>query len=380
MPRRSTALLLAAVLVLGVAACSAAPARRFDPAFYVAPSPMPAGRPGDVLRMEQVTKLDGGGQALRVLYRSTSLAGKPIAVSGIIAEPGGRPPAGGWPVISLAHGTVGLADACTPSHLPVRDAAEFTKRGYVVAASDYEGLGTAGRHPYLVGESEARGTIDIVRAARALGATVGAGRRYVVIGYSQGGQAALFANQIASTWAPELQLVGTVAGAPVVELAQLLEHVGSDPVYDWLKASMVAGFATVDPSADPAAVLGASAAHDLRVIDHQCVKEVAAAIDGKAPIGDLRTVAPFAQLLATNTPGQVRGASPVYLLGGSRDPLITPALLDAGMARLCASGDVVQRKRYKGVNHDTIITASLLDAVVWAHQRFAGAPPRDDCR
>jgi hypothetical protein len=108
------------------------------------------------------------------------------------------------------------------------------------------------------------------------------------------------------------------------------------------------------------------------------VTEAARAIDGKAPIADLRTVAPFAQLLATNTPGQVRGTSPVYLLGGTKDPLITPSLLDAGMARLCAIGDVVQRRSYDA-DHDTIITASLLDAVTWAKQRLDGAAPANDC-
>jgi hypothetical protein len=377
MRRGPIACLLAAALVLAVTACSPKHARGFDPDFYVAPTPMPKGEPGDVLRVQQVSGLDGGGRLLRVLYRSTSLAGKPIAVSGVIAVPGGTPPPGGWPVISLAHGTVGLADDCTPSHAPGRDAANFTKRGFLVAATDYEGLGTAGRHPYLVGESEARSTIDIVRAARNLGPTANAGTRYVVIGYSQGGHAALFTNQIAASWAPELTLVGTVAGAPVVELDQLVGAIG-DPSYDWLKVSMAAGFAAVDPSANPSAVLGPSAAHDLEVVDSQCVTEAARAIDGKAPIADLRTVAPFAQLLATNTPGQVRGTSPVYLLGGTKDPLITPSLLDAGMARLCAIGDVVQRRSYDA-DHDTIITASLLDAVTWAKQRLDGAAPANDC-
>jgi hypothetical protein len=159
---------------------------------------------------------------------------------------------------------------------------------------------------------------------------------------------------------------------------QLLGNLG-DPSWDWLKASIVAGFSTVDPSANPSAVLGPSAAHDLDVVDSECVKEVARSIDGKAPIADLRTVAPFAQLLATNTPGQVRGTSPVYLLGGTRDPLITPSLLDAGMARLCTTGDVVQRQSYDA-DHDTVIAASLVDAVTWARQRFDGAAPTNDCR
>ena len=68
---------------------------------------------------------------------------------------------------------------------------------YVVAATDYPGLGTPGPHPYLVGESEGRAVIDSVRAARDL-EKVGASTRYAVWGHSQGGQAALFAGEIAT--------------------------------------------------------------------------------------------------------------------------------------------------------------------------------------
>ena len=42
--------------------------------------------------------------------------------------------------------------------------------GYVVVATDYEGLGTPGVHAYLVGLSEARAVLDSVRAARNLAA------------------------------------------------------------------------------------------------------------------------------------------------------------------------------------------------------------------
>ena len=40
--------------------------------------------------------------------------------------------------------------------------------GYVLAATDYQGLGTPGPHPYLVGAAEAMNALDSVRAARNL--------------------------------------------------------------------------------------------------------------------------------------------------------------------------------------------------------------------
>ena len=88
----------------------------------------------------------------------------------------------------------------------------FLQDGYVVA-TDYPGLGTQGPAPYLVGSSEARAVLDSVRAARQLpGAN--AGSHFIVWGHSQGGQAALFAGQLARSYAPELKLQGVAVAAP----------------------------------------------------------------------------------------------------------------------------------------------------------------------
>ena len=40
------------------------------------------------------------------------------------------------------------------------------------------------------------------------------GEQLAIFGYSQGGHGALWAGQLAPEWVPELDLVGTVAGAP----------------------------------------------------------------------------------------------------------------------------------------------------------------------
>ena len=129
-----------------------------------------------------------------------------------------KPPKGGWPVISYAHGTTGVSDECAPSRdsatnlahpyisyiYPVLDA--WVKKGYAVMRTDYQGLGTPGVHPFLIGAAEGRGVIDIVRAARQLNAKVG--KRWISAGHSQGGHAALFAGAAGAPWAPELKLRG----------------------------------------------------------------------------------------------------------------------------------------------------------------------------
>ena len=118
-----------------------------------------------------------------MLYRSTSPTGAPIAVSGTVAVPKGNAPRGGWPVITWAHGTTGIADACAPSRANVLGGYDnpllnrWLQAGYAVVRTDYEGLGTPGDHPYLIGVSEGRSVLDMVRAARAARRLAGPPRR-----------------------------------------------------------------------------------------------------------------------------------------------------------------------------------------------------------
>jgi pimeloyl-ACP methyl ester carboxylesterase len=201
-------------------------------AFYTPPVPLPEGDRGNPIYQRRldnaVAALDDGENWL-VLYRSQDAHGNAVATSGIIAVPRIEAPVGGFPVISWAHGTVGVADLCAPSRdQPVSQAHPmnvyvhtllnaFLREGWAVVMTDYEGLGTTDRrHPYLLGVSEAAGVLDIVRAARRLfGARISP--RFAIVGHSQGGQAALFAASQAPAW-NDLDLVGVAAVAPANHL------------------------------------------------------------------------------------------------------------------------------------------------------------------
>src|SRR5580693_8308301 len=160
--------------------------------FYDAPRSLLAGQPGTLVRQEIIEGAPLGATAYRVLYRSTGMNGEPIFVSGVVIVPQGDPPPEGRPIVAWAHPTSGVTPACAPSlaiflFQQIQGLRSFLERGYIVAATDYPGLGTPGPHPYLVGESEARSVIDVVRAAAALPGS-GAGKSFTVWGHSQGGQ------------------------------------------------------------------------------------------------------------------------------------------------------------------------------------------------
>jgi hypothetical protein len=214
------------------------------------------GKPGRLINDEPLHGYAVPGsadRAYRVVYESTSgkgeiwddgtlsVSGSPIGVSGIVAFPPGPPPAAGWPVVTWAHGTVGSADKCAPSmdqyltfedendplHMlrtlntePHRLLNAFLDAGFLVAMTDYEGLGCYGNHPYLLGESEGRGIIDIVSAARELAAREGhqTADGYSIVGHSQGGQAALFAAGMAARYGTAGTLRSVAALAPASNL------------------------------------------------------------------------------------------------------------------------------------------------------------------
>ncbi|RYE74007.1 MAG: lipase, partial [Myxococcales bacterium] len=133
------------------------------PAFYETPATLPAAN-GAVIRSEKqsflLDPLDASSlvrNSTRVLYKSTNRAGKAIAVSGTVMVPTSKwVGLGSRPVIGLAPGTQGMADRCAPSRqysegleYEAISAEPLLARGYAVAITDYEGLGTVGVHTYM---------------------------------------------------------------------------------------------------------------------------------------------------------------------------------------------------------------------------------------
>src|SRR3954451_13875875 len=219
--------ILAAPVLAAAPANAAVKAGPAGDAFYTPPASLPSGPHGTPIWQRKLTGapvLKSAKTNTLLLYRSTAVDGKTVAVSGDVAVPKGKAPKGGWPVITWAHGTVGIADTCAPSKIGTQANYDgpllnsWLKAGYAVVRTDYEGLGTPGPHPYLIGNSEGRSTLDMVNGARKLNHDIG--KDLVIAGHSQGGQAALFAASMVKRVAPQLKLKGTVAFAPVSHVSQ----------------------------------------------------------------------------------------------------------------------------------------------------------------
>ena len=341
--------------------------------------------PGSIVSSTSLASAPTGSNGFSLRYRSVSVAGKSIEVTGVAFVPNRPAPPTGWPVLSFAHGTSGLADQCAPSgHISQVEtilAATFNALGIAVVQSDYEGLGTEGRHPYLVGVSEGRGVIDAVRALRNVpGQNIG--NRYVVWGHSQGGHAALFAGQIAATWAPELKLLGVVAGAPPSQLANIQVSLTTSPYRGYL-LMVAAGMQAAYPTLDMSKVLTAKGLEILPIVDSACNTGVFRETN-KYPLADLVNVdglkdPAWAKALQANEPGTVKIKAPVLIIHGDADeqiPVATSAVLKATM---CKKGTNVTRKVYAGADHGGAALVSLFDVSSWLTDRLDGRPVKNGC-
>ena len=326
-----------------------------------------------------------GATSWQVLYRSENLQGEPIAVSGLVVAPLNAAP--GNPVLTWAHGTTGIGDDCAiTKQFGAGLSAEklvasiAVGMGWTFVATDYEGLGTPGVHPYLVGLSEARGVLDIVRTAQQMpGTGATADSPVMIFGHSQGGGAALFAAEQAATYAPELQVIGTAAGAPAGDLDSIVPGV-------WNATSIANPFAgiTIDglkagyPDLPLDAVANADGQAALAEVATECggsIQLTAEQAGAKNPMDDPAWKA----AVDANTAGNVVPSAPVMIFHGEADTTVPRALTDITLGRYCAVGATVEVTSYPGQNHTSVVTAALDDIKAFFNARLAGQPAATSC-
>jgi alpha-beta hydrolase superfamily lysophospholipase len=388
-----TGIVVALLLVASVGKflLAATPPRPTD--FYTPPSPLPSGAPGTLIRSEPITRnLPNNAMAWRILYLSTGVHGEPIAVSGIVVAPKekGTTPR---PVVAWAHGTIGVVPACGTSHaadpfmyIPTANSSALQRMiddGFVVAATDYPGLGTPGVHPYLVGPVAAASVLDSVRAARQL--DINAGTRFVVWGHSQGGGSALWTGQDAFGYAPELQLLGVAAAAPATDLAKIVASKLDTQAGSILIAYALYAWSVAYPEATLDKVIKPELRAQVERIARTCITTPEAfLLVGQIPTPrdflalDVTTTEPWRAIADANTP---RGAIdvPILIVHGTADSIIPFAASVAEVVHRCAERENVQFMRYPGDDHNPVMASSAVATVGWIEDRFAGRPAAPNC-
>lgn len=378
-------------------------------AFYQPPKTLPRGQHGAIIWARAI-EAPRGAQAWKVLYRSQLADGSPTAVSGFVVAPKGKAPAGGRPVVAWAHGTEGIGTNCAPSLAPnpARDLVDYftypstfqqdvgipaltelLQAGYVVAATDYQGMGTPGAAQYAISSAQAQNVYDSVLAAQQLRGA-GAGNRVVTFGWSQGGGAAIWAGQTPA-YAPTLKLLGAAALAPESDTGpQAAGLVAPGPVTATspahaaaIRLNLYRGFANTYPELNPADVVTPAGMSAYDGAGVQCINHLAYVINTN--VTDLEglfqtaTPADWQKRFDENTAGLVPNTVPQLVMQGTADTVINPNSTAQYVQRSCAFGNPLQFTTYAGATHQTIPQVAKSEYLAWIAARFAGTSPPSTC-
>jgi pimeloyl-ACP methyl ester carboxylesterase len=327
--------------------------------------------PGTLLDAEQVP-MPGYRDvtAWRVLYTSRTLQDETTGVTGMVVVPDQPDPL--MPVLSWCHGTVGIGDHCAPSHvitkLGLGSMRRYLNNGQVVVATDYEGLGTPGIHPYLVGESEGRSAIDIVRAAGQLPG-VDLNNGFFTSGHSQGGHASLWAGIIASLYAVELDLRGVVAIAPPSNFDVLAESLKGSFYRFYLPMALQGIAAAYSNAVDLSDIMTPEG------VENAAIMELGDVGDIMDLFGDFEfdelfpnnpfTTDPWDSLIKEQDPSGYSIEAPVLILHGEEDEQIPYACSKALLGQLHRAGTETDMYRYPKSNHCSLLTRAHQDAIGW---------------
>ena len=327
-------------------------------------TPMAEAAPNGVGSLVSQAPMPGapdGASAWHIRYRSKAQDGSMVEITGVVVAPKGPAPKGGRNVVAWAHGTVGIGEDCAPTQHPklfenIGGLKGLLAAGDVVVATDYQGLGTPGPSPFLIGVSSGRAVLDSVRAARAI-PEADASDKVVTWGESQGAHAAMWAAQIARSYAPELHVVAVAAAAPPTNLVENFKKTTDTLAHALLTAFSTQAYANV---------YGIKLSTFSNGIGQEFIHRLAKdclhvnTADGLANIGGLILsdqvpyhVSPeWQRLLRENTAAPIKAGDPPLLL---------------------AQGS-------KGGDHTTIIAKSAGATLPWIADRFAGRPATSDCK
>lgn len=260
-------------------------------------------------------------------------------------------------------------------------------RGWAVAVTDYQGLGTPGTHTYMVGPAQGRAVLDVARAAQRLPGTGLARTGPVgIMGYSQGGGAAGWAGQLARPYAPELRVAGIAAGGVPGDLVATADFLDGSPAVA-LALMAAVGFDAAHPDLRLDSYLNDRGRDLIARAGQLCL----ASVDGAATLvsaaftrrADYVTRDPLAtpawrQRLDASRLGGTRPAAPVFQYHGLVDEIVPYDQAVATRDRWCARGAEVTFVPLPA-EHVAGVVEGIPLGMEFLAARFAGRPATSTC-
>jgi 3,4-dihydroxy-2-butanone 4-phosphate synthase len=390
--------------------------------FYTPPNPLPAGKPGDIIRTEPSRiALDPAahgnfsGEGTRVMYQSVDLNGQPVAVTGTYIEPDRPwPGSGPRPLVAFAPFFQGLGDQCAISRLLSEGGfhyggyldfvfyyeegfiATMLDRGFAVVLTDFQGIGTYGPPTPGIRIPTAHAVIDAARAAKRLpGTSLDPNGPVAFWGYGSGGSAAGAAAELAPSYAPELNVVGAWVGAPVADIALGLHYADGSMLVATIGYAINA-FLAAYPEGEEAfrQTLTPRGADFVDKTRHECTVEGILKFEFRhlqpyfnQDIDELFASEPVASMLAAQRLGSLKPKAPMQIVSNRFDPIIPWVAARQLAADWCAKGADVEFKTNEQPPFLNKTGANFLMAwfvegesgMDWMADRFNGLPTTPNC-
>ncbi|MER7452779.1 lipase family protein [Nocardia beijingensis] len=368
-----------------------------DP-FHRPPKGFAAKAPGTILRSRKIDVALFGVvpqqvSAWQLLYRSCDLHGAPEAAVTTVLLPIDAEPDEDRPLLAFQTAMDAVTEKCSPSYALRHGAralgsvtqlewllvANALRRGWAVSIADHEGPHGNFGAPREPGYR----ALDGIRAALRFGPMgLGPQTRVAVWGYSGGGMASSWAVEMAPTYAPELDIVGAVLGAPVGDPRQVFDRLNGTP-YAGLPAIVIAALRRLYPA------LSSLIDNELSPDGHRFVVRA----ENATPLGAILGLAgkkvddfldrPLAEVL--DTPelramfddlrlGNTTPACPLLVLQPIHDQVIHIDGVDGQVARYRRGGAAVTYVRDRLSEHFSLLPLSTPISLDWLADRFAGQP------
>lgn len=321
----------------------------------------------------------------KITYRSTSATGASIVVSGTVIVPNDRTGA----IVGYGPGTHGLGDQCAPS-VGLQRGNEFegglihqyARKGFAVAVTDYEGLGTPGDHTYTAGRAQGNAVLDIVRASTRLAdAGLSAKAPVAIVGYSQGGQTAGWAAEIASSYAPELDIKGFAVGAAPSNLRRVADYNDGGANFGLVLAAGV-GLNAAYPELALTNYLNAEGHAAYADIRDDCGSDFGKYANRRLSdytTTDVLNRPDWSARLAQQNLGTRAPSAPTLMYHSTGDEIIPVAVSVALRPQWCGKGARLTYWQVDTGGHSQ--TAAYLSPLVtqWVADRLAGTPASGNC-
>ena len=331
------------------------------------------------------------------------------------------------PVFAFAPGTTGIADSCAASleNPSKADWANYdsllmayASQGYVVVTIDYEGMRDSARiHHYMVGDLEGRALLDSIRALKNLALTKDQinDEQQFSAGYSQGGHASYWADQIKDDYAPELKLLGSIGFGPVTSVEETLDDAINGANINWFGSLVLTSYNDwyktpypVDKILQPKFAKNFKTDAQSLCIDAftklwpsnrgqnrsaEVYTPEFSSVAKKLNIAENPTYQSFSTDLAKNIVGNVKTDRPKLINHGIHDDVVLVSQSQHGFERMCVKGNTVKFNKYDTspnaiqgynpsgrVDHYQTMNASFKDTIAWMQNIIAGKKAPTSCQ